>query len=98
MYEIIEAELKGVQQALHSNCAVSTAPPSSKGTYLGDEPAQLCRIEDVTKARLHHVQEEKVQAIEALKQAKEEAIEKCQVAQHERDDIQAKFAEDRVQI
>jgi hypothetical protein len=35
----------------------------------------------VTKARLHHVQEEKQQATEALKQAKEEAIEKRQVVQ-----------------
>jgi hypothetical protein len=33
----------------------------------------------VTEAHLHHVQEEKEQAIKALKQAKEEAIEQCQV-------------------
>jgi hypothetical protein len=37
MYEKIEAELKGVQQVLYSNCAMSTAPPSSEGTELGDE-------------------------------------------------------------
>jgi hypothetical protein len=30
MYERIEAELKGVQQALHSSRAVSTAPPPSE--------------------------------------------------------------------
>jgi hypothetical protein len=42
MYERIEAELKGVQQALYSSHAVSTVPPSSEGTKLGDEPAQLC--------------------------------------------------------
>jgi hypothetical protein len=34
MYERIEAELKGVQQALYSSRAVSTAPPSSEGTEL----------------------------------------------------------------
>jgi hypothetical protein len=41
MYERIEEEIKWVQQALHSIHAVSTAPPSSEGTKLGDEPAQL---------------------------------------------------------
>jgi hypothetical protein len=59
MYERIEAELKGVHQALYSSCVVSTTPPSSEGIDLGDEPAQLCRIADVTEAHLHHVQEEK---------------------------------------
>jgi hypothetical protein len=52
----------------------------------------------VTEAHLHHVQEEKEQATEALKQEKEEAIEKRWVAQQEKDDLQVKFAEDRVQI
>jgi hypothetical protein len=52
----------------------------------------------VTEAHLHRVHEEKEQAIEALKQAKEEAREQCQVAQQEKDDLQAKFAEDRAQI
>jgi hypothetical protein len=98
MYERIEVEMKGVQQALYSSRAVSTVPPSSEGTELGDEPAQLHRIADATKAHLHRVQEEKEQATEALKKAKEESIEKCQVAQQEKDDIQAKFAEDRAQI
>jgi hypothetical protein len=41
MYDRIEAEMKGVQQALYSSHAVSTAPPSSEGIELGDEPAQL---------------------------------------------------------
>jgi hypothetical protein len=59
MYDRIEAELKGVQQALYSSHAVSTAPPSSEGIELGDEPAQLRRIADSTEAHLHHVQEEK---------------------------------------
>jgi hypothetical protein len=59
MYDRIEAEMKGVQQALYSSRAVSTAPPSSEGIEVGDEPAQLCRLADVTEAHLHHVQEEK---------------------------------------
>jgi hypothetical protein len=54
---------------------VSTAPPPSEETELGDEPAQLRRIVDATEAHLHRVQEEKEQAIVALKQAQEEVIE-----------------------
>jgi hypothetical protein len=41
MYERIEAEFKGVQQSLHSNCAMFTAPSSLEGTKLVDKPAQL---------------------------------------------------------
>jgi len=52
---------------------VSIAPLPSEGAELGDEPVQLRRIEDATEARLRCVQEEKEQATEALKQAKEEA-------------------------
>jgi hypothetical protein len=44
MYDRIEAELKGVQQAIYSSRAVSTAPSSSEGVELGDEPTQLRRI------------------------------------------------------
>jgi hypothetical protein len=98
MYERIEAELRGVQQALHSSHAVSTAPPPSEETELGDEPAQLRRIADATEAHLRHVQEEKEQATEALKQVQEEVIEQRRVAQQEKDDLQAKFTEDRAQI
>jgi hypothetical protein len=54
---------------------VSTAPLSSEGIELGDEPAQVRRLADATEARLCRVQEEKEQATEALKQAKEEALE-----------------------
>jgi hypothetical protein len=41
MYDRIEAELKGVQQAIYSSRAVSTASSSSEGVELGDEPTQL---------------------------------------------------------
>jgi hypothetical protein len=71
MYDRIEEELKGVQQALYSNRTMSTAPPTSEGIKLGDELAQLRRITDVTKSHLFHVQEEKEHATKALKQAKE---------------------------
>jgi hypothetical protein len=87
MFERIEAELKGVQQALYSSRAVSTTPPPTEGAELGDEPAQLRRLADSIEAHLHHVQEEKEQATEALNQEKEEAIEKRRVSQQEKDDL-----------
>ena len=76
---------------------MSTAPPPSEEPELGDEPAQLRRLVDVTKAHLHRVQAEKYQAILALKQAQEKMVEQRQVAQKEKDDLQAKFEEERVQ-
>jgi hypothetical protein len=98
MFDRIEVELKGVQQALYSSRAVSTASLSSRGIEVGDEPAQLCRLADSIEARLRWVQEEKEQATEALKQSKEEALEQHRVAQQEKDDLQVKFAEDKAQI
>jgi hypothetical protein len=59
MYEIIEAKLRGVQQALHSSHVVSTVPQPLEEIELGDDPVQLLKIADATKARLRHVQEEK---------------------------------------
>jgi hypothetical protein len=41
MYDRIKAEMKGVQQALYSSCAVSIVPSSLEGEKLGDEPTQL---------------------------------------------------------
>jgi hypothetical protein len=58
MYDRIEVELRGVQQALQSSRAVSTVPPPSEAPELGDEPAQLRRLADVTEARLCRAQEE----------------------------------------
>jgi hypothetical protein len=74
MYERLEAELRGVHQALPSSHAVYTAPPPSEETELGDEPTQLHIIADATEARLRHAQEEKEHATMALKQAQEEVI------------------------
>ena len=59
MYERIEAELRGVQQALHSSCTVSTVPPLSEEIELGDEPTQIHRIVDATESHLRCMQEEK---------------------------------------
>jgi hypothetical protein len=98
MYDRIETEMIGVQQALQSSRAVSTAPPPSEEPELGDEPTQLHRIVDVTKACLHRVQEEKEQASVALKQAQEEIIEQRRVTQQKKDDLQTKFEENKAQI
>jgi hypothetical protein len=98
MYDRIEAELKEVQQALYSSRVVSTVPLSSEGTELGDEPSQPCRIEDENESLFSHVHEGKKQAIEALKQAQEEAIEKHWVVQQEKDDLQEKFTKARSRI
>jgi hypothetical protein len=59
MYDRIEKELRDIQQAIHLNRAVPTAPSSTESVELGDEPTQLQRLEDETKARIHQVQEEK---------------------------------------
>jgi hypothetical protein len=95
LYDRIEKELRDIQQAIYSSRAVSTVPSSSEIVELGDEPTQLRRLADATEARLHRVQEEKEQATEALKQEKEEALEKLRVAQQEKDEIRAKFEEDK---
>jgi hypothetical protein len=87
MLDRIEAELKGVQQALYSSRAVSTTPLSVGDIEVGDKPAHLCILTDSAEARLCHVQDKKEQATEALRQEKEEAIEKCWVAQQKKDDL-----------
>jgi hypothetical protein len=80
-YEIIEKELKDIQQAIHSRHAVPTVPSSSNIAELGDEAAQLQRLEDVREARLRRVHEEKEKATKSLKQEKEEVMEQLRVAQ-----------------
>jgi hypothetical protein len=50
LYGRIEKELSEVQEAIRSVRAVPTAPPSSETVELGDEPAQLQRLVDTTKA------------------------------------------------
>jgi hypothetical protein len=81
MYDRIETEMRGVQQAFHSSRRVSTVPPPSEEPELGDEPAQICRLVDVTEALLRRAQEEKKQATMSLKKTKEVVIEKRRIAQ-----------------
>jgi hypothetical protein len=56
MYDRIKVELLGVQQAVQSSCAVSTGPLPSEEPELGDELAQLRKLDDVTEDRLRCVQ------------------------------------------
>jgi hypothetical protein len=79
IYVRFEKELKEVQQAICLVCAVPTAPSLSQIVELGDEPAQLKRLADVIEARLEKFQEEKGKATEALKQEKDEALDKLRV-------------------
>jgi hypothetical protein len=46
----IKKELKDIQQAIHSSCAVSTMPSSIENIELGDEPTQLRRLAYATEA------------------------------------------------
>jgi hypothetical protein len=75
MYDRIEVELRGVQQALQSNHVVSIVPPPSEEPKLGGEPTQLRRLANVTEARLHCTQEETEQATKALKKVQKVVIE-----------------------
>jgi hypothetical protein len=81
MYNRIESELQGVQQALRSSHKVSTTPLPEGTTEEGDEPVQLHKIVATVEACLRKAQEETTQATQALKQAQEEIIEQRRVAQ-----------------
>jgi hypothetical protein len=69
MYHRVEIELQGVQQALQSSRAVSSAPLPEGTTEEGNAPVQLRKIVDTVKVRLRKAQEEIAQATQALKQA-----------------------------
>jgi hypothetical protein len=68
MYDRIEIELRGVQQELQSNRAVSTVPMPLGTPELGYEPTQLHRLVDTVEAHLRRAQEETEQATQALTQ------------------------------
>jgi hypothetical protein len=75
MYNRIEIELQGVQQALQSSRAVSTAPLTAGTVEPGDEPTQLHRIADMVEAHLRRAQEDTVQATQALTQVQGVLVE-----------------------
>jgi hypothetical protein len=82
MYNIIEVELQGVQQALQSSRTVSTVPLPSGELELGDEPTQLHRLADTVEAHLRRAQEETEQATQALKQVQGVLIEQHNALQN----------------
>jgi hypothetical protein len=98
MYNRIEIELQGVQQALQSSRAVSTVPLSAGTPELGDEPAQLHRIAETVEARLRRAQEETTQATQALTQVQGVLVEKHSTAEWEKLDLQEKFDEEKSQL
>jgi hypothetical protein len=84
MYNRIEVKLRGVQQALQSSRAMSTAPLPSGELELGNEPAQLHRLANAVEVRLRRAQEETKQATQALKQVQGVIVEQRRVAQQEK--------------
>ena len=81
MYDRIEIELRGVQQALHSSRAVSTTPFPLGTPELGDEPTQLHQLVDIDEALLRRAQEEKEQATQALMQVQGILVEQRRAAE-----------------
>jgi hypothetical protein len=49
LYDIIEKEMKDIQQVIQSSHVVSTMPSSTKNVELGDEPNQLRILEYATE-------------------------------------------------
>jgi hypothetical protein len=76
LYHKIEKELKDIHQAIYSSRAVPIVPCSAKIVELVDDPSQLQWLADETKARLCQSKEEKDQDTEAMKQEKDEVLEK----------------------
>jgi hypothetical protein len=94
----LRSELQGVQQALQSSRAVSTAPLPSGEPELGDEPAQLRRLADATEAHLRRAQEETEQATQGLEASARSNSRTTRVAEQEKVSLQTKFEEEKAQI
>jgi hypothetical protein len=98
MYNRIEVELQGVQQALQSSRAVSTVPLPLGTPEPGDEPAQLHRLADTVEAHLRRAQEETTQATQALVQVQGVLVEQRRAAEQEKSALQVKFDEEKAQL
>jgi hypothetical protein len=53
LYDRIDKELKDIHQAIHLSRAMPIAPSSVESVELGNDPTQLRRLADATKARLY---------------------------------------------
>jgi hypothetical protein len=82
LYEKFEKELKEIQEAICSVCEISTMPSSLETVELGEEPAQLQILADVTEAWIQKVKEEKEKATESMKKEKDEVLEQLRVVRY----------------
>jgi hypothetical protein len=98
MYNRIEIELQGVQQAIQSSHAVSIAPLPLGTPKVGDEPAQIHQIADTVEARLPQAQEETTQATLDLVQVQGVLVEQCRDTEQEKSALQVKFNEEKAHL
>jgi hypothetical protein len=98
MYDHIETELRGVQQALQSSRVVSTVPLPEGTTEVGDEPVQLHQIIDTVEARLRSAEEKAEQAAQALTQVQGVLVEQCSTVEMEKLALQEKWDEEKAQL
>jgi hypothetical protein len=98
VFSWIKDELQGVQQALQSSRAVSTAPLTVGTPELGDEPAQLHRIADTVEARLRRAQGETTQATQALAQVQKDLEDQRSAAEKENLALQEKWDEEKAEL
>jgi hypothetical protein len=98
MYNRINIELQGVQQALQSSRTVSTAPLPLGTPELGDEPSQPHQIVDTVESRLRRAQEEIAQATQTLTQEQGVLVEKRSTTEREKLPLQEKFEKGKSQM
>jgi hypothetical protein len=98
VFNWIKVELQGVQQALNSIRAVSTAPLPLETPELGDEPAQLHRIADTVEACLRQTQAETTQATQSLVQVQKDLEDQCSTTKWENRSLQEKWDEEKTQL
>jgi hypothetical protein len=98
VFSRIRDEIQGVQQAIQSSRAVSTAPLPSGTPELGDEPTQLHRIVDTVEAHLRRAQEETTQATQDLAQVQKDLEDHRSTAEKEKLTLQEKWDEEKAAL
>ena len=98
MYNHINIELQGVQQALQSSCAVPTALMTAGTVEPRDEPAQLPRIVDMVKAHLWQAQEETMQDIQALTQVQGVLVKQHNASEWEKFSLKAQWDKEKEEL
>jgi hypothetical protein len=98
MYNRIEIELQGVQQALQSSRTVPTAPLTAGTVEPGDEPAQLHQIVDMVEAHLRQAQEDTAQATQALTQVQGVLVEQRSAVEREKLSLQVQWDKEKAEL